>query len=73
MKNKWDLNNGVAIKRWFKTNIRATELRKEKALLPKTGCLYHNCYVVDKKEYIFGKKLVGLFASIKKGFTFAIR
>ena len=46
---------------------------KKKALLPKTGCLYCNCYVVDKKEYIFGKKLGGLFASIKKGFTFAIR
>ena len=46
---------------------------KMKASLSKTGCLYCNCYVVDKKEYIFEKKLGGLFASIKKGFTFAIR
>ena len=46
---------------------------KKRLCCHKTGCLYHNCYVVDKKEYIFGKKLVGLFASIKKGFTFAIR
>lgn len=65
--------NQVGKKRWFNTNTQKAELRGEKALLPKTGCLYHNCYVVDKKEYIFGKKLGGLFASIKKGFTFAIR
>ncbi len=63
----------VGIKRWFIFVSQKMDSMKKKALLPKTGCLYCNCYVVDKKEYIFGKKLGGLFASIKKGFTFAIR
>ena len=69
-KDRW---NRVVTKRWFIFVSQERNSMKMKALLSKTGCLYCNCYVVDKKEYIFEKKLGGLFASIKKGFTFAIR